>query len=203
MELLFCNYIIDYGGGDSTDWASVIASSGAVAVGLLALWYSNIQSNKALNAKKEEEKRIEIQTKLNEFYGPLYQLRKKSNLIYNEFRKKYADVVDFSTLTYLLNGNTINGNEAELLKEIIKIGEKCEELIHSKAGLIDDFNLRTNVIPRATTHFLILRLAHSGNLRGDVDIFKSHVFPKELDGLLEKRRGELEEELNELNRVVK
>jgi len=138
---------------------------------------------------------------LDEFYGPFYQLRKKSNLIYEKFREKYNSDPDFSTLTYLLDGKKFSANEEELLKEIIKIGEECEKLIHSKAGLIDDQNLRTNVIPRASTHFLILRLAHNGNLVGDVIKFKSHVFPKELDGLIEKRRGELEKQLTLLNKI--
>ena len=197
MVLLCCNYIINCDSG--TDWTTVISSSGAVAIGILALLYSNRQSKNALNAKKDEEKRIDINRKLNEFYGPLYQLRKKSNLIYEKFREKYNSDPNFSTLTYLLDGKKFVGNDAILLEEIIQIGKKCEELIHDKAGLIDDHHLRINIIPRATTHFLILRLAHQNALVGEVEKFRNWTFPKELDDLLEARRKVLEAELNSLN----
>lgn len=198
MVLLCCNYTFNYGSG--TNPVLVVTSILSALAAIIALVVSYRNTINTLNAKKQEDDKKEIQKRLDEFYGPFYQLRMKSNLLYQKFRENYNSDPDFSTLTYILDEKKFTKNEEELLKEIIKIGEECEKLIHAKAGLIDDFNLRTNVIPRASTHFLILRLAHAGSLKGDVQKFRSHVFPKELDQLLEKRRGELEIELKKISK---
>ena len=70
--------------GDNVDWPTIISSTGAVIVGVVAILASFTQLRKTLNAKKEEEKRGDVYKKLNEFYGPLLQLRKKSNLLIEE-----------------------------------------------------------------------------------------------------------------------
>ena len=162
---------------------------------------SYLQYTGSLNAKKEEEERADIHKRLNEFYGPLLQLRKKSNLLYQKFSEDYRKSdPNFSTLIYLLDGKTFEPNELVLLTEIIRIGKKCENLIHDKAGLIDDSNLRTEIIPRATTHFLVLRLAYQKALKGEIDKFRNLTFPKELDDLLEEKKKKLEYRLKELNK---
>ena len=117
MELLCNNCGIEQA---STNWPAIISSFGAIAIGIIALFVSGYQSNKNLTAKKEEEERSEIHKKLNEFYGPLLQLRMKSNLIYQKFRERFVkEDSKFTTLTYLLDGKIIDGNESILLKEII------------------------------------------------------------------------------------
>lgn len=157
-------------------------------------------TGKTLDAQKDVEARLLIGKKLDEFYGPLLQLRKKSDLLYKKFSEKYHTADNnFSTLTYLLDGKTFSGNDKFLLEEIIRLGEECENLIHSKAGLIDDIDLRQNLIPRATTHFLILRLAYKGALIGDSVHFKDLTFPKDLDDKLEARKKQLEKDLEKLN----
>ncbi len=198
MELLCCKYV----GAQSANipWQTIlssVASIGAVLTGILAIIFSGRQTKRNLNEIGLKEKRETIQKKLNEFYGPLLQLRMKSHMIYEKFKKKYKSAdPTFATLTYLLSGKSFTGNDDILLQEILKIGELCENLIHEKAGLIDDTHLRTNVIPRATTHFLLLRLAYKGALHGEEVNFSDLTFPQELDGLLEKRKKELEDELN-------
>ncbi|WP_159798932.1 hypothetical protein [Flavobacterium sp. MK4S-17] len=183
------------------DWLSYVKDLGPIIIGLLALWFSYIQIMKTLKAKKEDEERAEIRKKLDELYGPLLQLRKKSNLLYEKFTEKYrVNDANFSTLIYLLNGHVFSGNDKILLDEIIKIGELTEKLIHDKAGLIDDTNLRTVTLPLATTHFLILRLAYDGALTGDISRFTNLTFPRNLDQLLEQRKFELEQRLTKLNR---
>lgn len=199
MELLCCNCLAK---AAVTDWKVIISSLGAVFVGSLAIIISYFLSKKTLNARKREEEIKGISQKLNEFYGPLLQLRMKSNKIYQIFSKKHrAKDEHFATLTYLLKGTKFTGDDDALLKEIISIGKQCEELIHNKAGLIDDSKLRTEILPRATTHFLLLRLAHAGTLSGtDLEMYKDLTFPRELDELLEKRKKELEDMLNKLNK---
>jgi hypothetical protein len=162
------------------------------------------QTQKTLDAQKDIEARLLISKKLDEFYGPLLQLIKKSTLLYKKFSGKQREMdSNFATLTYLLQGKKFNGNDKILLEEILKLGEECEKLIHLKAGLIDDIGLRQDLIPRVTTHFLILRLAYRGGLTGDADHFKDLTFPRELETKLEERKKQLETELANLNRKNK
>lgn len=178
------------------------------ALALLVSWYltkktfaaQEKQVKMTFDAQKDTEARQEIFKKLNDFYGPLLQLRKESNQLYKKFSEKYRKTdPHFSTLIYLLKGEKFTGNDKILLDEIIKLGEKSEELIQSKAGLIDDAELRTILIPRATNHFLILRLAEKGALSGEAKKYKDLTFPIELDVKLELRISQLENELKNLN----
>lgn len=208
MVLLHCNSEIT----DTTfDAIKFIQDLGPVIISVIALITSYIltkktldvqkeQTQKTLDAQKDIEARLLIAKKLDEFYGPLLQLRMKSNLLYKKFSEKHR-VKDstFATLTYLLQGKTFIGNDKILLEEIINLGEESEKLIHSKAGLIDDTELRQTLIPRATTHFLILRLAYRGALIGDAENFKDLTFPIELDDKLEARKKQLELDLANLN----
>jgi hypothetical protein len=202
MVLLHCKVIACCAQAtQETDWVTVFSSVGAVLVGIFAIIFSYFQFKKSLDANKSKEQRDEIYKKLNDFYGPLLQLRKKSSAIYKLISGRFKEKdPNFRVLTYLLEGNSFDGNDNVLVKEIISLGEQSERLIHEKAGLIDDARLRTSVIPRATTHFLILRLAYNKALEGDSHKFHNLTFPRELDELLEKRRKELEEQLRELNK---
>lgn len=211
MALSLCNSV-------STDtafnWIKFLQDLGPVIISAIALIVSFFLTKKTLNVQKEQtqktldaqkdvEARILISKKLDEFYGPLLQLRKKSNLLYTKFSEKHRSLNnEFATLTYLLSGKEFDGNDKVLVEEIIKLGEESERLIHSKAGLIDDSDLRQNVIPRATTHFLILRLAYKGILKGESERFVDLTFPHELDDKLEKRKKELETQLSNLNKKV-
>lgn len=182
------------------DYVQLLANLGVIFISIVAILIAYRQFIKGIEAEKRKEKRQEIQRKLDEFYGPFLQLRMKSNLLYERFSKKYREKdSDFSTLSYLLDGYVFAGNDQTLLKEIISIGKSCEELIHNKAGLIDNSKLRLETIPRATTHYLILKLASEGALIGDTQEFRDLTFPRELDALLEKRKKELEDELTELS----
>lgn len=201
MVLLCCNHTFNILTNESSiDWPTIISSAGAIIVGVLALWFSHKQTEITLEAKKQDEERAQIRKKLDELYGPLLQLRMKSNLLYQKFSESFrASDQNFSTLIYLLNGHVFTGNDAVLLNAIIEIGKKTEDLIHEKAGLIDDTNLRTVVLPRAITHFLILRLAYQRALVGDTVKFRNLTFPKDLDTLLENRKKILEDRLDKLN----
>lgn len=208
------------------NWVNFAASVGAACVSLAAIIFAylnnqktlvessiNIQktleanalaTDKTIKSKRIEERKNEIYKSLNDFYGPLYQLRQKSKLLYDKFKvNKSANTEKgrFSTLLYLLiegGPSKLENNDKALLSEIIKIGEQCEKLIHNKAGLIDDENLRSEWFPKATKHFLILRLAYSGRLKGQTDLFFDSMFPTEIDELIEGRINELRQELKKL-----
>tara|TARA_R110000744_G_scaffold349525_1_gene455179 strand:- start:61 stop:654 length:594 start_codon:yes stop_codon:yes gene_type:complete len=182
------------------DWMAFAKDIAPIVIGFAALFFSWYQLKSSETQKKNENRRNEIYKKLNDFYGPYIQLRKKSHILYQKFQKKYrAKDVNFSTLRYLLKGQSFDENENALLKAIIDIGTKCEDLIQKNAGLIDDDDLRNNLIPKASTHYLLLRLAYEGNLKGDIENFLDSSFPKEIDAKLEDRKIQLENELNKLN----
>lgn len=197
----------------SFDGTKFIQDLGPVIISAIALIVSAYLTNQTLKAQKAQikmtldgqkqtEARQEIYKKLNEFYGPLLQLREESYQLYQKFSKNYrTSDPDFATLSYLLDGKKFIGNDKILLEEILNLGIKCENLIHSKAGLIDDTELRTVLIPRATNHFLLLRLAYNGILEGESMKYRDLTFPKELDKKLEERKRQLEEDLKELNKI--
>lgn len=179
------------------DW---IIGLGPSLVAIIAIWVTYQQWLKGFRHSKSKDERDEIYKRLNEFYGPIMQLRKKSFYIYKIYKEKYVAIdPDFSTLTYLLSGKTFSGNDDILLKEVIKIGHQCEKLIQKKAGLIDDSKLSSDLLPRAITHYKILNLAYSGHLQGEVEKYKQHTFPTELDEHLERRIAELQGRLATLN----
>jgi len=175
-------------------------SFGPVIVGVVAIFFTYLQFKKTLDARKREEEIREIDNKLNSFYGPLIQLRKKSYLLYSLFAKNQKrEIKNYRTLIYLLEGNKFSGNDEALLKEIISIGERCSELVENNAGLIDDEILRSDLIPKMNTHYLLLKLSHHGVLSEHHDEFKDFVFPSEIDSKLEERYKYLQERLKELN----
>lgn len=196
MELQCCSLITETG----FDLIQFTANIGIILVGIFAIVFSYFQFIKSIDVEKRRERRIDIRRKLDEFYGPFLQLRKKSDILYNRFQKKFRqDNPNFSTLRYLMEGKTFEGNDKELLKEIIIIGKRCEELIHLKSGLIDDSNLRNKTLPKLTTHFLILRLAFDGTLKEESFRFDDLNFPRDVDNLIEARIKKLEIELKDLS----
>lgn len=194
------------------DLIKFIQDLGPVIVSVIALGVSLYLTKRTLaaqekntrmtfDAQKETEARQEIYKKLNNFYGPLLQLRQESNQLYKKFSEKYRNAdPDFATLTYLLKGFQFDGNDKILLEEILNLGQKCENVIHENSGLIDDVELRNVLIPRAVNHFLLLRLAYKGVIRGEVDKYRDLTFPRELDSKLEERKKQLETDLQNLNK---
>lgn len=182
---------------------SIIAVLATLCVTNKTLKSQSAQNLKTLNAQKDIETRQSIQKKLNEFYEPIIQQRIKSSKLYEKFSAKYrASDENFSTLIYLLNNNNFEGNDKVLLEQIIQLGEDSERLIQEKSGLIDDPQLRLEILPRATTHFLLIRLAYKGDLKGNSDEFKDLTYPRELVSKLEERKARLEEDLENLNKRV-
>lgn len=183
-------------------WLALLSSFGPIIVGLAGIYFGFKQYKKTLDSKSQENERDEIYKKLNDFYGPLLQLRKKSELLYLIFSADLkSDNPQFRTITHLLEGRDLTKNQRELLEEIINIGEQCENLIHDKSGLIDDKELRNETLPKFTSHLLMLRMAFKNRLEGKDAKFQSYTFPRNLDKKLEDRIEELQSRLNELNKI--
>jgi hypothetical protein len=184
----------------STFWFTLAAT----AISLAAVIFGFLSTRLTLRANNQKDRKSEIYKILNDLYGPFNQLRQKSSLLYDKFKiGKAPNHTDghFSTLLYLLahgGAMQLDSNDQAILKEIIEIGNQCEKLIYDKAGLIDDEALRLIWLPKAATHYLIIRLAYQGALNGHVANFTDSTFPQEIDALLEIRIEKLHEELGGL-----
>lgn len=169
-------------------WGPVIVGIGSIVFG----YYLNCRT---LESKTKEEQRDEINKKLNEFYGPLTQLRGKSKLLYDLFRKDKEQ--GFRTLSALLNGVKFEGNDKILLEQIIKIDEQIERLIVDKSGYVENDELR-DILYKAATHFNVISLAYNGFLNGEKSRFSDYLFPNELDEKIEEEVKKLHDNLEKL-----
>lgn len=187
---------------ESFDWINLLTVLAPYVIGIggyvLAYW----QISRPLKAAKTERELRSVSKKLNEFYAPFYQLRKKSHSLYLEFRAECErlDPEFTSTLKHLLEGKSFTGNSATLLNEIILIGDECESFIHRNAGLIDDEAIREELLPKLTTHYRLVKLATEGKLIGDVETIGKYTFPSEIDTYLKQRINELEAEVSRLSK---
>lgn len=69
-------------------------------------------------------------------------------------------------------------------------GVALRKLIREKAGPASPGLLP--YFARASAHFTILELAHKGSLKGSPEKFKDYVYPRQLDGVLDRERTRLE-----------
>jgi hypothetical protein len=185
--------------------SSLIKDVGPTVVGFITVGVTLLISflitrdfnRRTLMQKQQEDERKEISKKLNSFYGPLQRLRGKSMMLTEIFKRGR----EFRTLVELLNNGEFKGNDAELLDEIIEIGKKSDELILNSSGLVDNKDLK-EILDVASTHYTLIRLAKEGKLKGEVERFKDHVFPTDLDNRLEKEVDRLNNKLDLLNREI-
>lgn len=177
-----------------------------------------------IDDKRLEARRLFISKRLDEFYAPLQQYLNKSHelsIILYKGKPK-----NFRTLTYLLDPTQVysesnssiqlSENDQLILAEIIKIGEKIENLIIDKAGLVDDPQLsyrytpneeETDVNPDSNsgllailgTHLLIIRYAYEKKLKGQAEEYQDHVFPREINAIIKENIDRLNNELLQLS----
>ncbi len=185
---------------DSTILSAVIAAVVSLVIGVITTRYQRSM----LREKRIEDKRKEIYKKLNDFYGPMKQYLAKSYRLYELFRvDKDANRAEneprFSTLTALIRGTQFQGDDKEILDEIIRLGEDMENLILEKAGLVDDSELGDELLPDALAHFFLIRIANQGRLKKDYNSYVLHTFPNKLPEAIDRRINQLRTELKELN----
>lgn len=176
-------------------WLEVVKTFGPIVVGLGGIYLGFKSNMYLLKSKGKEAKREEISKKLNEFYGPFQQLRRKNEMLYELFREGKG--TDFRTLTALLQGQVFTDNDKELLTQIIEVNGQLETLIINNSGLIDDVEMR-NLLSKATAHYKIISLAYKGLLKDQSDRFKDYVYPRELDEKIEQQINSLEKKLSML-----
>jgi hypothetical protein len=175
-----------------------ISTIGSLLIGLSGIGATIWINLKVLRQKNRDDERKEIYKKLNDFYSPFIQLRNKSQELYNIFIKNRVN--DTLTLEMLLNNQKLSENDKVILDEIISLGQKCEDLILEKAGLVDDEAFRQDVLPAAATHYFVIRMAYQKLLQGESERFIKYKFPNELDEWLDGKTQELKDRLEVLNR---
>jgi hypothetical protein len=177
-----------------------IKTTGPIIVGLGAIIASYFLNKKMLRdqlrLKKNEDRISLINKKLTEFYGPFQHYRKTTTLIYERFRSGKGE--NFKTLRALLSGGKFTGNDKVLLDEILKLNKTIEDLIISKAGLIEDTKLRNEVLPKLSSHIILIRLICKDEIKGELHRFEDDVFSQEIDIEIERRINELQSELKEI-----
>lgn len=143
--------------------------------------------------RKENEKRIaDAKQKLEAFYYPYLLIAKENTSLYEVFRKEhFAKDPGFRTLPALLEGKEFSQNDEAILNQIIENDKKLKDLINQKAQVIEDKNLREDLI-RSATHYAIIELAHAKKINGEVERFRPYVHPNEVYEKVMKKTRELE-----------
>jgi hypothetical protein len=179
---------------------------------LILIWRQRQQSEKLneltrkqLELSKSKEEREEIHRKLNTFYGPFKELRTQSKLLYRKFADSHRQAAKasgqkFRTLQHLLQGNFFQGQDAELLSQILKIDQELLKLIEAQSGVVDKPELQ-ELLGKLGAHIRILQLACDGKLSGPTNLFTDIVFPLPIDGAIESAILRLQDRLRELNRL--
>lgn len=171
----------------------------AVIFSGVSLYVVSRYNMRTLIQKQREDERKEIYQKLNSFYGPLQRLLGKSLLLYQIFT--YSRGGDFRTLVALLQGETFEGNDEELLNQIINLDNEMDALILKNSGLVDKEELK-QVLDQASTHFTLIRLAKEKKLTGQIERFSNHVYPRDLAPRIQEEIKRLRGRLDELNTEV-
>ncbi len=203
--------------------AAIFSAFAAFVIGILSYYHNK----NLVNLQKRNERRKSIEKRLNEFYGPIVSYLDITRALHNILVKGKPD--SFKTLTYLLdptqtyehNGTIVtvvlNESDKQILREIINIEEKIEELIIDKAGLMDDaeitlrklpkFNISDNdpkdpsVLTKAVLHYRLLRYAFEGGFQKEVERFSEHTYSTDFDKTIIDRMNALRAELDALTKV--
>ena len=201
------------------------AISAAVAATIGVMTWANSRAN--LKERRISEKRRSLAKKLNEFYGPLISYLNITKSLRNILDSNKPP--EFRTLTHLLDpeqeynvgANKIKVELTEsdrmIISEIVEIERKIEDLIVEKGGLVEDKRLMfdyyegtefkpyhpttisSTSLANLITHFRVLRLAFEGKIAGEVERYKSFVFPRETVKLIHENYERLHRELEALN----
>jgi len=184
---------------------TVVAAIIAAIVSLPGI-IMNIRSQKVQRIQSE---RNEVYKKLNDFYGPIRLLLRNSDELYKllktSVQKRLVEGYNYRTLPFILEGKEFNKTEDALIKRIIEIGKKIEEIIEKNAGLIDDDDLN-EVMISLSTHIRILRMAYNGDFqqgKDSIKLLKDRTFPNEITGKVNATFNKFKARLDELNGKTK
>ncbi|MFK3780953.1 hypothetical protein [Agrobacterium sp. NPDC089420] len=179
-------------------WREIL--TGSVGSGLASafaaifgVWFALRNTTSTLRQKSNEVEIKELQTRLNEFYGPFNQISRENELLSLEFRNRHKAVDDkFRTLIALTDPAwraSLDGSDKAIIEKMITNAAALRDLIREKSGLVD-----LQLIPilaKASAHYCLLELASEGLLDRKSDRFKDNVYPRELDDAISKEIARL------------
>lgn len=187
----------------------VIALLG-VGVAVLLGGASYLHTRRTHREGQIKDRKAAIEASLTEFYYPLLGYLNVSQSLFKIYHAGKPE--DFRTLTYLIDPEItyatpsgpvhveLTPSDRQVLREILRIGRKIEELIVTKSGYVDDRELLFEYIPDpksvgidpqvvrgqgllavTVTHLRLIRLAFRGVIQGQADRYKDFVYPRELN----------------------
>lgn len=200
----------------------------SVATGALVVSSLNyFQTRRAFAETRVAERRKTVLTKLNEFYGPLATYMSTIDALGRLFLA--GKPANFRTLTYLLDPDqeydtpggrvkvVLSASDRELLRDIVDVEKKAEDLIVAKGGLVEDPVLAADYRPDPgvtdipaqavkglgllavlVAHFRVQRLAYEGKIAAEPWRYEAFVYPRELDKKLRAKIDELQAQLRAL-----
>jgi hypothetical protein len=159
-------------------------------------------------AKLLEIDRVRVLTQLTELYGPLQAIRQASKLVWQKLQRVYIEVEQMPAdyhfrLVDLLPDIGKHKVYGPLVDEILVLASKTEELLVSKAGLID--GEWPDSFRAYLGHVAIMRAAHAGgNPRpGEAGFMADSSFPRSLDDDIEKTLSGVKEKYDSLTKQIK
>jgi hypothetical protein len=175
--------------------ASDIISLVGLGIAGLTVVFSYLQNNKLLKENIKKEERDELIKVLDEFYGPYQQLLETSKQLSDKLRSGKPE--NWRTLVFLLEGNTLEGNDKFLFDEIMLVTDQLEELRVEHGRLVDDQILRV-LLAKANVHFRILKSAYGKNITHEIERFSDYVYPRELNGIIDAKILEIQNRIKTL-----
>ncbi|MES2554985.1 MAG: hypothetical protein V4604_02490 [Bacteroidota bacterium] len=201
--------------------ASIITFIGTIVVAIISIHNNRKTSRDNLRLVERTdliEKRNSLEKKLTEFYIPFRHYLEQSKTMFKIFLKDKPD--GFRTLTYLLDREKeygekkekviLSDNDNALLKTIIDVGRKIEDLINEKGYLIGDdvefvdiykpgegyqhieYDNDLTLISLLVSHLITIRMAFQKEISGQVQKFEGFVFPNEINPKVNTKIQELE-----------
>jgi hypothetical protein len=204
---------------DASNWISLVAVGVALLLGLANYFHVRMTHR----GGQIKDRLAKIEAALTEFYSPLIGYLNVSQALFKIFIA--GKPKEFRTLTYLLDPGQLyetgsglarvelTESDRAVLKEILRIGRKIEELITRKSGYVEDRELLFEYIPNpsftdidpevvrgqgllaiAVTHIRLIRMAFRGTIKDQVERYRAFVYPRELNqrisGKIESLRAE-------------
>jgi hypothetical protein len=133
-------------------------------------WADLKNQQKLFTEGQNLKERDDIRYKLNNFFGPMRELRFESKVLYDVFAltEKEEAVRNnsyFRTITHLADGKLFSDQDKALLSEIVEISRKQLTLIEKEGWTVTNFNL-TELIGQLGAHIRILIMAYESKLMG-------------------------------------
>jgi hypothetical protein len=191
---------------------NLIVAITASAVAFVTVVLTTIYRARELGERRRAERRAQIKTRLEEFYGPLAAHLNQVAALYRLLSAGKPE--GFKILPYLLDPYqeyrtklgkervVLNEFDRVLLEEIIAAQQQIEDLLLAKSGLVDDEALLfaylpeaqagtqdTSLFTAAAAHFRLLRLAYNGHFVGDAARYADFAFPQAFTAYL---KGKIE-----------